>query len=228
MTRDQIAVITRLEHKETRQEVIVANVHIHWDPSFRDVKLIQTIILVEELEKLSMLHPKASVILCGDLNSLPGSGVCSFLETGSVPADHPDFMTHTYEPYTSDGARHGLSLRNAYSFIPEPMLFSNYTPNFLGLIDYIWFRPGSLSVSGCLGTVSADYIKQIVGLPSQHLPSDHVSLLVEFKVENSNSNQGPPRNRETVRYSGSNPDLSGNNSQAAAKRLFSRNKNAMT
>lgn len=237
MTRDNISVVIRLEHKESRQEIIVGNVHIHWDPSFRDVKLVQTIMLIEELEKISMLHPKAAVIVCGDFNSLPGSGVCNFLEMGSIPPDHPDFMKHTYEPYTTEGASHSLHLRNAYSCVQDPLAFTSFTPMFLGVIDYILFKPGGLSVTGCLGSVPTDYVKQIVGLPSQHLPSDHISLLVEFKLEapqpiqqqQQQQQQSSSFKREGgVRYTTSNPDMSGGTSSTGARRLFSRNKNAMT
>jgi CCR4-NOT transcription complex subunit 6 len=225
MTRDNIAVIVRLEHKESRQEVLVGNVHIHWDPSFRDVKLVQTIMLIEELEKISMVHPKAAIIVCGDFNSLPGSGVCSFLETGTVRPDHSDFMKHTYEPYTTEGASHSLNLKNAYSLAPDSLNFTSFTPMFLGVIDYVWFRPGGLSVNGCLGPVSTEYARQIVGLPSQHLPSDHISLLVEFKIESSQQSfkREGGSGGGGLRYQTSNPDMSG-----PARRMYSRNKNAMT
>ncbi len=183
MTRDNISTVVRLEHKDSGQELIVSNVHIHWDPTFRDVKLVQTIMLTEELEKLSALHPKAAIIICGDFNSLPGSGVCSYLESGSVPPDHPDFIAHTYEPYTTEGSHHSLMLRNAHGIAPDQLTFTNFTPTFLGVIDYVWYKPGPLSVSGCLGSIPSDYTRQVVGLPSQSLPSDHISLLVEFKIE---------------------------------------------
>lgn len=235
MTRDNISVITRLEHRETRQEFIVANVHIHWDPSFRDVKLVQTIILAEELEKISAQHSKAAIIVCGDFNSLPGSGVCSFLETGTVPPDHSDFMQHNYEPYTTEGAVHGLSLRNAYASAPEPLIFTNFTPNFLGVIDYIWFKPGPLTVTGCLAPVSTEYVKQVVGLPTQHLPSDHISLLVEFRIEapsSSSTMMGGTHNTQpplsSFRRETSHHNISGAVSGGQTKRLFSRNKNALT
>lgn len=235
MTRDNIAVIARMEHKESRQEIIVGNVHIHWDPSFRDVKLVQSIMLVEELEKMSVLHPKAAVIVCGDFNSLPGSGVCTFLETGHIPPDHPDFIRHTYEPYTTEGAKHSLNLRNAYSMVPEPLTFTSFTPMFLGVIDYIYFRPGSLSVSGCLGSVPLDYAKQVVGLPSQHLPSDHISLLTEFRIEGPQMHTQPTSfshrrgdSDRGLRHSSSNPDFSPCSGNSNNKRMFSRNKNAMT
>lgn len=191
MTRDNIALVTRLEHIKTRRPVLVTNCHIHWDPRYKDVKLLQTIMLVEEVERVAgQLPPSGAVILCGDFNSLPESGVCDFLANGAISSEHPDFASHTYEPYTMDGAKHSLCLRNAYALLTEETElesgatpFTNFTPNFFGIIDYIWYRPTTLSVTGLLGSISTEYIKQIVGLPTQHFPSDHVALLTEFKFE---------------------------------------------
>lgn len=191
MTRDNIAVVARLEHIKTRRPVLVTNCHIHWDPRYKDVKLLQTVMMMEEVERLcAQLPPSGAVILCGDFNSLPDSGVCEFLGNGSIPAGHADFLGHTYEPYTGEGCRHNANLRNAYSLLTEETEldagatpFTNYTPNFFGTIDYIWYRPTTLSVTGILGSIPTDYIKQLVGLPSQHFPSDHVALMVEFKFE---------------------------------------------
>ena len=72
--------------------MLVANVHIHWDPEYSDVKLIQTIMFMNELKKIvdeetisfrpggggGVSRPQEStpipLVLCGDLNSLPDSG----------------------------------------------------------------------------------------------------------------------------------------------------------
>ncbi|OZJ01332.1 hypothetical protein BZG36_05759, partial [Bifiguratus adelaidae] len=48
MTKDHIAVFALLEHKETGTRLILANTHLHWDPAFADVKLIQTAMLINE------------------------------------------------------------------------------------------------------------------------------------------------------------------------------------
>lgn len=211
MTRDNISLIARLEHRESRQEIIVGNVHVHWDPTFCDVKLVQAILLLEELEKLSARHPKASLILCGDLNSLPDSGVYSLLENGSIHAGHEEFLSYTYEPYSTEGAHHSLNLRNAYSVCPEAIDLTIMSPKFRGVIDYVFYRPTNLSISGILGPVHPDYTKQLVGFPSQHLPSDHISLLVEFKIEPSYSAVPQASRREPSAFQ-------------EAKRLYSRNK----
>lgn len=70
---------------QVRQPVMVSTAHIHWDPEYSDVKLIQTMMLISELKKIieeTIQNYKLGntdintipLILCGDLNSLPDSG----------------------------------------------------------------------------------------------------------------------------------------------------------
>ena len=72
---------------QQRQPILVATCHVHWDPEFCDVKLIQTMMLMNELKNIieetqTSLRPGSTapdsncipLILCGDLNSLPESG----------------------------------------------------------------------------------------------------------------------------------------------------------
>src|SRR5215471_4684772 len=53
MSRDNIAVACLLRHKQDGYRVVVANAHIHWDPAYSDVKLVQVAMLMEELEDLT-------------------------------------------------------------------------------------------------------------------------------------------------------------------------------
>ncbi|XP_062035926.1 CCR4-NOT transcription complex subunit 6-like [Lepus europaeus] len=95
MTKDNIGVAVVLEvHKELfgagmkpihaadKQLLIVANAHMHWDPEYSDVKLIQNMMFVSEvkniLEKASSRPASPTtdpnsipLVLCADLNSLP-------------------------------------------------------------------------------------------------------------------------------------------------------------
>ncbi len=212
MTRDNISLIVRLEHREARQDVIVGNVHVHWDPTFCDVKLVQAVLLLEELEKITRGHPKAALLLCGDFNSLPDSGVYNLLESGSIAENHDDFMGYTYEPYSNEGASHSLNLKNTYSLCPENLDLTIMTPKFRGVIDYMWYRPTNVTVTGVLGPVHSDYTRQLVGFPSQHLPSDHISLLAEYRLETNFTRREPSSFYEP----GSN------------KRLYSRNKHQIS
>lgn len=197
MNRDNVALIIRLDHKELKKQIIVANVHIHWDPAYKDVKLLQSIMLLEELEKQASLHPKAAILACGDFNSLPNSGVYELMSQGTLKESHEDFCKYTYEPYTTEGFSHSLALKSAYSSIGEPA-FTNYTPLFKGTIDYIWYRSSSLALTGLLGPISEEYISRVIGLPSPHFPSDHVSQLAEFKIKNHLANVSTQMRRGVV------------------------------
>jgi len=86
---------------QIKQPLLITTAHMHWDPEFSDVKLIQTMMLMSELKKvveeshMALLPADARpntpvdcnsipIILCGDLNSLPESGMlalecCTFL-----------------------------------------------------------------------------------------------------------------------------------------------------
>lgn len=186
MTKDNIAVVLLLEHRVTGARLIVANAHIHWDHDFRDVKLVQVAMLLDELdhiaERFARLPPrfdlavqapsykegggsKIPTIISGDFNSVPDSGVYEFLSKGKVEAKHEDFGEYIYGKYTTEGLTHQLNLKSSYNAIDE-LPFTNYTPNFKGVIDYIWHTSNTLNVTGLLGEVDPGYLSKVVGFPN--------------------------------------------------------------
>ena len=113
MPKDNIALAALLETKnavwnaqcaspepsQKRQQILVCTAHIHWDPEFCDVKLIQSMMLIDQLKRLieeSKSPSSIQLILCGDLNSLPNSGVVEFLSEGKISTNHPDFKNFDY------------------------------------------------------------------------------------------------------------------------------------
>jgi len=128
---------------------------------------------------------KIPLIISGDFNSVPSSSIYEFLSNGYVPPDHPDFMSHLYGKYTTEGIRHRFSLKSAYAAAGDPPL-TNYTPSYQGEIDYIWYGTANLAVNAVLGGVDKSYLEKVVGFPNVHFPSDHVCLVSEFRVK-------PPR-----------------------------------
>ncbi len=219
MIRDNIGIAVLLEIKPPSgshfppQHILVANAHIHWDPEFADVKLIQTVMLMNELDSIVMKAqsekgvgyktsvpgtPGVPIVFCGDLNSLPNSSVVKYLLNGRIPIDHTDLRDHGYEGFLSGfsasvrpGMRspmgkpelvHQFNLKHAYS--TDQMVYSNYTHDFKGKIDYIYYSSDFVSTTGILGPVSLEWMKQwkINGCPNPHFPSDHFSLLCEFEL----------------------------------------------
>ncbi|SNX85106.1 related to CCR4 - transcriptional regulator involved in carbon catabolite repression [Melanopsichium pennsylvanicum] len=220
MTKDNIAVIALLENKLSGSRLVVANVHTHWDPQFRDVKLVQVAIVMDEVEKagsrFAKLPPKPSVaegyppppkythgnqiptIVCGDFNSVPETGVYDFLSNGAVPGDHDDFMDHVYGNYTAQGLEHCYKLESSYAPIGE-LPFTNYTPGYEGGIDYIFYTKNTLNVTGVLGEVDKQYLGKVVGFPNAHFPSDHICIMSEFKVKEGTDGNGDNKSQGTAR-----------------------------
>jgi len=229
MPRDNIAVVCLLENRQTGERLIVANSHCHWDAAYRDVKVVQIAILLDQLSKIAdeytkippckdkrpfsfsegdvldengdVIEPAAPpeplpeplpsqeytvgtsipLIICIDTNSLPDSGVYELLANGTLAPDHPDLGTYSYGSFTRNGMSHPFTLKSAYSIKDLP--FTNYTPAFEGMIDYIWYTTPHMSVTGLLGKVDEGYLSRCPGFPSCHYPSDHLALLAEFAVK---------------------------------------------
>ncbi|KAJ6498967.1 glucose-repressible alcohol dehydrogenase transcriptional effector [Mycena sanguinolenta] len=227
--KDHIAVVVLLEDLMSGTRIIVSNTHLHWDAAYSDVKLVQTALLMEEVEKVAhgfAKYPprppdtpggadddpvpsrppppvyaegtKIPLIVCGDYNSMPSSGVYEFLSAGSLPPTHPDFLSHTYGNYTSEGIRHKLGLKSAYTTVggggvsEEIMAMTNFTPGFRGVLDYVWYSTGNLILNSVVGEIDKTYLEKIVGFPNVHFPSDHIALTATFSVK-------PPREIGTPR-----------------------------
>lgn len=89
---------------QERQLILVANAHMHWDPEYSDVKLIQTMMFLSELKSIAerasgsvatgspTSDPSAiPIVLCADLNSLPDSGTDEPPREPFYSVKNPDF-----------------------------------------------------------------------------------------------------------------------------------------
>lgn len=199
-----------VDHLSHTQHILVCTAHIHWDPEFCDVKLIQTMMLGNELKTIldetnnSLRgHQKydpnnVQLLLCGDFNSLPDSGVIEFLSAGRVSMDHPDFKELGYKTCLQrllgtdaiNEFTHAFKLASAYS--ADIMPYTNFTFDFKGIIDYIFYTKTGMIPLGLLGPVSSEWLtdNKIVGCPHPHIPSDHFPLLVELEMLHATSLSG--------------------------------------
>ncbi|KKA21386.1 Poly(A)-specific ribonuclease [Rasamsonia emersonii CBS 393.64] len=219
--KDHIAVVVFLENRMTGTRLIVVNCHLYWDPAYKDVKLIQTAILMEEITKLAEGYAKyppltdktafrfsepeggsqenttpvepapsaeyssgdqIPLIICGDINSAPGSAAYNLIAHGGLTEEHPDLEKRMYGNLSRVGMSHPFKLKSAYGAIGE-LPFTNYTPDFKSILDYIWYSTNVLNVTGLLGEVDKEYLKKVPGFPNFHFPSDHLALMAEFSVK---------------------------------------------
>ena len=177
----------------TGVKVCVVNTHLYSNKDFPSVKLWQAWQLVQQVEDYA-LSRNLPLVICGDFNSTPTSAVYDFLSGQGVHPQHPDLSDNGA---ASDSRRdrilpdprlltHGLNLASAYSAVvgAEPA-YTNYTENFKGVLDYIWFGGGGgglrpLSTSPVL---EENLIKRHgEALPSTQFGSDHVLLLADMLI----------------------------------------------
>ncbi|KAM0671737.1 putative mRNA deadenylase [Ordospora colligata] len=178
--KDNVAIAALLE-KTNGQQVLVVNTHIFWDPEYPDIKLLQTMLLIEEIQRIKSKHPNAFVIVQGDFNSLRCSSVYKSVTTHQMDfADFGDIQC--YQGIKKE--RMGLGMKDAYT--NEDLEFTNFTPQFKDVIDYIFYGD-RLTLTSVLSPVDNEYTEKIVGLPSIHFPSDHIFLGAKLTFPNKTS-----------------------------------------
>ena len=218
--RDDIGTVIFLENRVTGTRFIVVNAHFYWDPAYKDVKLIQVAVLMEELTRLSELYAKRPactdkkvfqftdadgiaeptpepgpsqeyasgtqipMIICGDFNAGKDSAVYDLMSNGKLCSKHQDLGDRNYGTFSEAGIAHPFNLKSAYNSIGE-LSFTNYTPNFTDVLDWIWYSSNALRVTGLLGDVDKEYLQRVPGFPNFHFPSDHLALLSEMVVSGS-------------------------------------------
>jgi len=197
LLKDNVAQVLLFEmaapHPASRRQLLVANTHINASVEFADVKLWQTQMLVQEVERMMQQQSgslsQIPLVIAGDFNSLPGSDPHSLLANGGVqPAEDPAGLLQQLP------LRHSLPLRSAMATVGahvnasaeshelqkmEPP-YTNFTAHFVGTLDYMWYTYDRLSVGGLLEMVDDRQVHESTALPSPLFSSDHVPLLSEF------------------------------------------------
>jgi len=158
----------------------VVNTHILADTGFTDVKLAQCHNLLQSLSTCSGLQG-IPCLICGDFNSTPDSAVYEYIRTGCIRPDHKELKTDPCGLLSSIQFGHPLKLSSAYEACSgkEPE-YTNYTDEFKGTLDYIFFSSESLAVLAISEVDAESHLKQETALPSSTRPSDHLSLVAAF------------------------------------------------
>lgn len=132
------------------------------------------------------VNTEIPLLVCGDFNSTEDSSVYELMSMGRVPPDHLDLSSYQYGSFTRDGIEHPFSLRDAYAHIkntPDELPFTNYTPGFADVIDYIWYTTNTLEVVDLLGPPDSGYLKRVPAFPTWHFPADHLEIMAEFVIK---------------------------------------------
>jgi len=164
--------------------ICVINTHILADPGYTDVKLWQAHLLLRTLQQLP--DRNMPLLVCGDFNSTPDSAVYEYYREGTVPQTHDDLQADPCGILKQLNVGHSLRLCTAYETCNgREATYTNYTEDFKGTLDYIWFTSESLSVLAISQVDDESQLMQETALPSSTRPSDHVSLVSTFMFKDA-------------------------------------------
>ena len=156
--------------------------------------------------------------------SEPGSAVHEYMAAGCLEQHHPELDQSDdllILPPAQDIA-HDLELASAMQTgLGSEPLFTNFTANFKGTLDYIWYTPGRLRLLAVTNFPDpASLVEQCgEGLPGASYPSDHVMLCSDmaFALTGSGSvtrsgthRRGLPSRVDKGKYGVSAPSRNGN------------------
>ncbi|KAL5189055.1 Carbon catabolite repressor protein 4 3 [Glycine soja] len=192
--RDNVAQLSVFEMCESdSRRMLVGNIHVLYNPNRGEVKLGQIRFLSSRAQYLSEKWGNTPVVLAGDFNSTPQSGIYKFLSSSELnimlydrkelsgqkrcrPAQVLGENKETVGPIVAlDGVQlvHGDSMVNPW---PLPI-----TQNFLALYS------DGIVPTRVLDTVSISDLLRAGGLPCKKVGSDHLALVSEFSFSVTNN-----------------------------------------
>ncbi|XP_022123100.2 2',5'-phosphodiesterase 12 [Pieris rapae] len=186
LDRSTVASATFLQSCDNENEIIiVGNTHLYFHPDADHIRLIQGGIIIYWLKniqyKLRTQYPdkRISMILCGDFNSDPQSGIYKLYTTGHAPSTLPDWKSNTEQAITGLSLEQPILLGSACG-TPQ---YTNFTAGFAECLDYIYYDVNNLEVEQVVPFPSVEELRAHIALPSIVFPSDHIAVVSDLKFK---------------------------------------------
>ncbi|CAD8052648.1 unnamed protein product [Paramecium sonneborni] len=175
--RQNVFQIIKLEHILTKKQLIIGNIHIFWNPDLDDLKFFQIVQLVQKMEAEKESDDQ-TLIFCGDFNSQPNSNPIQYIQQNQPILERIEKSQNQIKLQNEIFEHYGppkLNWQSAYHPFPK---FTNYTQNFKGCIDYIFYH--NTNLERILRIPDEKLLQQEVALPNTFFPSDHLPILAYF------------------------------------------------
>ncbi|XP_012265656.2 2',5'-phosphodiesterase 12 [Athalia rosae] len=179
---------TTLLSIDNPSEILVAgNTHLYFHPDADHIRLLQGyyallyVHRVADAAKKKYPNHNVSIMLCGDFNSSPDSGIYQLMCEKHIPSDYKDWKSNEEEALENISLSHDLSFASACG-TPQ---YTNFTVGFADCLDYIYYQTDRLKVEQVIPMPSDDELTQHTALPSVVFPSDHISICADLKWNNT-------------------------------------------
>merc|ERR1712136_712828 len=107
-----------------------------------------------------------------------------------VDTDHADLRADPAGVLKNLSMGHAMRMATAYETCNgQEAPYTNYTEDFKGTLDYIWFSSDTLVVLAISQVDDESQLTQETALPSSTRPSDHVSLVATFMFRDAVDSQ---------------------------------------
>ncbi|CAJ1961909.1 unnamed protein product [Cylindrotheca closterium] len=84
--RKNMALLVKLRNVKVNKTVVIAVLHLYWNPNYEYVKLCQTHHIMRNAKDFCDGDSSIPLVVCGDLNSQPESYVYKYLSSGTINA----------------------------------------------------------------------------------------------------------------------------------------------
>ncbi|XP_012224589.1 2',5'-phosphodiesterase 12 isoform X2 [Linepithema humile] len=186
LSRNTTIQVTTLRSKENESEILlIGNTHLYFKPDADHIRLLQGYFAIayvhEILKKTQEENPECnvSIILCGDFNSTPECGIYQLMTENYVPETCEDWRSNAEEAIENISLTQDFCMSSACG-TPE---YTNYTPEFSGCLDYIFYERDKFEIQQVIPLPNKDELTLHTGLPSVVFPSDHISLCADLKLK---------------------------------------------
>lgn len=205
------ALITEFKLVKSNNKLVIANTHLFWNPESEYIKYGQVSTIMSHLTtkykdypiifagdfnslpKSNVLRyiaklPPINFFVKGDSHNNK-----KYMELFYHTKNHELRMRSAYDCYNMEIPSNLLN--NEYDnknqssddglfnkFADEHPKFTNYTKDFNGCLDYIFYSYDKLQVNGLLTTPKDDYIKHYY-MPNEVFPSDHIKIAASFSFK---------------------------------------------
>jgi len=201
LSKDNVAQLVVLElaqqsmasrsNREPMNQVCIANTHLYSNKDYPDVKLWQTLHLLQELDTFIFARgTNLPLMICGDFNSTPDTAVYDLLSRQAVHPGHPDVNTSDENgpnilPDIMN-ITHSHMLGSVYNTVlGEEPNFTNYTHQFKGVLDYMWYSTQNLRPLSAAPIPDESAITRYgEALPSTQYSSDHIMQISDMQIMN--------------------------------------------
>lgn len=178
-------------NRDPINQVCIANTHLYSNKDFPDVKLWQSWQLLQELETFVLSRgTNLPLMICGDFNSTPDTSVYDLMSRQAVHPAHPDVNMNNGDDSSPNILPDALSISHSFQLgsvyntvLGEEPKATNYTAQFKGVLDYMWYSASNLRPLSCAPIPPEEVLTKCgIALPSTQFSSDHIMLISDMQI----------------------------------------------